>query len=70
LGGPEFDQAHDIAEQRSDDIYLGGRFRNTAFFAPGMSLSSLSSEDIFVARYTLNGDLLWVKDAQEKINDA
>lgn len=69
LGGPEFDQAREVTVRQSGDIYLGGRFRNTAFFAPGVSRTSLGGDDIFVARYTLNGDLRWVKQAGGLGND-
>lgn len=69
LGGPEFDQAREVTVRQSGDIYLGGRFRSTAFFAPGVSRTSLGGDDIFVARYTLNGDLRWVKQAGGLGND-
>ncbi len=46
-------------------MYLTGQFRGTADFEPGPGVTSLTSDtdsdDIFVARYTADGSLVWAR---------
>ena len=48
----------------SGNLYINGGFDGTPDFDPGagvVSLTSNGSEDIYVAKYNNNGDLIWVK---------
>jgi hypothetical protein len=46
----------------SGDIFVAGAFSGTVDFG-GTSLTSAGSTDVFVARYTTNGALVWAKRA-------
>jgi gliding motility-associated-like protein len=49
----------------SNAIYVSGRFSGTSLFGSGASQTSLTSvgtgDDVFIAKYDLNGTLLWVR---------
>jgi hypothetical protein len=61
------DIADNVAEVLTDDngnIYVLGRYAGTVDFSPGagnVSLTSNGIDDIFVAKYDTDGNLIWVK---------
>ena len=66
-GGPNYDESHGITMLSDDSTVVTGRFRGTAIFGEGEAnetyLESDGSNDIFVARYTPDGKLVWAKRA-------
>jgi len=66
-GGGNFEQAHGITVDAAGNSYLTGRFTDTATFGPGetneTNLISAGNEDIFVAKYDSDGQLIWAKRA-------
>ncbi|MEA3277427.1 MAG: alpha/beta fold hydrolase [Pseudomonadota bacterium] len=59
IGGASFDYGEDIASDADGNSYVTGTFRDTATFAPGVSLTSEGYSDIFVASYDPSGTLRW-----------
>ena len=59
-GAENYDIAYGIAIDRDDNIYFNGYFSGTAFFG-NIQISSLSDDDIFIAKYDTNGLPVWVK---------
>jgi len=53
----------DIALDDTGNCYVVGQFRGTAFFGSTNIASGGTSDNVFVAKYATNGDLLWVKTA-------
>lgn len=63
MGGSGFDQAWDL-EVTQDGIYVAGYFSDSVDFDPGPGeylLSSTGFQDIFLAHYSTEGQLLWAK---------
>ncbi len=52
-----------IAIDRADRIYVTGRYNGNASFGDGITLSSLGSDDIFLARYDTAGTCHWARRA-------
>lgn len=64
VGGPDTDLAPAVAAGPAGSVYLGGSFGATADFGPGTTvapLTSLGGRDLFLARYTAAGVLVWVR---------
>ncbi len=61
-GGPGDDYGHSIAVDGLGNIYVTGIFDSTANFG-GVSLTSMGGEDIFIAKYSSDGNIQWVKQA-------
>lgn len=64
MGGPSLDQGLDIAVDFDDNVYVTGYFIGTMDFDPGpgvTSLTSVSSQDIFLAKYDASGNFLWAQ---------
>src|SRR5439155_7594573 len=61
-GGPVDDYAYAVAIDTSDNVYTTGQFSGTAVFG-WTNLSSRGQADIFVAKYSPAGELLWVVQA-------
>jgi hypothetical protein len=68
--GPGFNQngmGTDLAVDGSGNTYVTGEFRTTSVFGGGeageTTLTSDGDSDIFVAKYTVDGDLIWAKRA-------
>ncbi|OJJ15937.1 hypothetical protein BKI52_37090 [marine bacterium AO1-C] len=63
MGGTDFDAANDIAVDASGNVYVVGNFRSTNVdFDPSTgNTANLTADviDIFIAKYTKNGDYLW-----------
>lgn len=58
-----FDQAYDIAADPQGNVYVAGQIEYVADFGNGILLESVGSHDIFVAKYTPAGRLVWAKRA-------
>jgi len=57
-GGPGNDLGYAIKTNANGTSYITGRFNATATF--GMNtISSYGGPDVFVAKYTVNGNCLW-----------
>lgn len=52
-----------IAIDHADRIYVTGRYNGNASFGDGITLSSLGSDDIFLARYDTAGTCHWARRA-------
>jgi uncharacterized protein (DUF2249 family) len=64
------DFAYDFAMDRNSNIYLTGLFKDTVDFDFNAGTTillpfSVTNPDAFIASYTANGDLNWVKTKQE-----
>jgi hypothetical protein len=57
-------QCQSIGVDNSGNVYITGRFVNTVDFDPGtgtVNLSSLGSNDIYIAKYNASGNYVWAK---------
>lgn len=61
--------AYDIAIDAVDRIYITGSYNGTANFGDGITLGSYVGDDIFVARYDVDGTCLWARRAGSSSND-
>lgn len=61
--------AYDIAIDAEDRIYITGSYNGTAVFSDSISLASYVGDDIFVARYDVDGNCLWARRAGSSSND-
>ena len=52
-----------IAIDADDRIYVTGSYDGNAAFGSGITLNSLGSDDIFLARYDMDGNCLWARRA-------
>ena len=63
----------DLAVDGSGNSYVIGEFRNTSVFGGGetneTTLISNGDSDVFVAKYTVDGDLVWAKRAGGTLDD-
>jgi hypothetical protein len=62
MGGSGSDEGLAITADNLGNIYVTGYFSGTANFS-GVSISSSGTHDIFIAKYTAEGVLQWVKKA-------
>jgi hypothetical protein len=63
-GGTGFDSAEGMAVDASGGVFVVGRFQNTATFAPGVTVTSNGSSDVFLAKFdAADGSLEWVRAA-------
>lgn len=72
-GGSGNDSGSRVATFADGACVVAGRFQTTAVFGPTepgqQTLVSDGSEDIFIARYEVDGDLLWAKRAGGMFQD-
>lgn len=62
IGGTGESKTSGVAVDQYDNVYVSGNFQGTLTFNPGTSpitLTSKGSYDVFVAKYTYDGQLLW-----------
>ena len=63
-GGTGFDSAEGMTVDASGGVFVIGRFQNTAEFAPGVTVTSNGSSDVFLAKFdAVDGSLEWVRAA-------
>ena len=55
--------AYGVAIDAQDHIYVTGSYDGNATFNNGVTLNSLGSDDIFLARYDTDGDCIWARRA-------
>ena len=60
-GGRESDQGLAVAIF-GDAVYVAGKFKDTAYFESGKVIS-IGNDDIYIAKYDINGNFIWVKRA-------
>jgi pimeloyl-ACP methyl ester carboxylesterase len=67
ISATNLDDALGLTVDVSGNIYVTGSFQSTITFAAGqaneLSLTSAGGQDVFVAKYDLNGSLLWATSA-------
>jgi len=61
IGGNQCENS--IALDSTGNIYITGYFEGTAYFDGVSLVSNSGSEDIFIAKYTRDGNLIWVQKA-------
>lgn len=66
-GGDGGDYAHGLCID-GNSLYVVGEYENTATFGP-FTLQGVGDNDIFIAKYDLNGNIQWVKGAGGGGND-
>lgn len=60
-GGVWGDYARAAACDKAGNVYITGEIEMTCDFGSGVKLDSHGNNDIFLAKYNTNGDLLWAK---------
>lgn len=56
-------QGFAISVDSPGNSYVTGTYSGTLTFAPGVSLTSVGGNDVFVAKYDTNGTPVWVTSA-------
>ncbi len=73
-GGFSFDSGAGIAVDTAGNSYVTGSFQGAAIFGAGEAneiiLNSVDFLDIFVAKYDVNGSLLWAKQAGDSAGES
>jgi len=61
IGGPALEQPNSMAVDNAGNVLVTGQFQSTVNFNPAGSfpLTPNGSDDVFVAKYTSNGNFLW-----------
>lgn len=67
-GGTSNDVAKKIATDANGNIYIFGEFEGTVNFG-GSVKTSVGYEDVFLCKYSKNGDLIWAKVAGGQFNE-
>src|SRR5207248_3090451 len=65
LGGAISDMGRAVAADAAGNVYVTGTFGGTVNFDPGagtFNLTSAGFDDVFVAKYTSAGALVWAGD--------
>ncbi|OGU72986.1 MAG: hypothetical protein A2V93_00715 [Ignavibacteria bacterium RBG_16_34_14] len=60
-GGFEFDRGYSVTVDDFDNIIVTGTFSGLAFFSP-FEIQTNGNTDVFVAKYSPDGSVLWVKN--------
>jgi hypothetical protein len=61
-GGTAYDEGRGIATDNVGNVYVTGLFQGTATFGTS-NLTSAGQSDVFLAKYSPTGDLLWLRKA-------
>jgi hypothetical protein len=72
IGSTSYDQGYSIAADASGNAYITGYFEGTADFDPGPSifnLTSAGSQDVFISKLDVSGNLVWAKRMGGTSND-
>ena len=72
FGNTGNDVGNGIALDASSNVYITGYFTGTADFDPSAvvaTLTSVGSEDIFMAKYDVNGNYVWAKNIGSSSSD-
>lgn len=67
-GGPKSDRGYGITNT-ADGVYVTGNFQLTCVFNENITITPKGLYDIFVAKYSLNGDFQWIRTAGGTAND-
>jgi VCBS repeat-containing protein len=70
IGGVGTDAGSDIAVDAAGNVVVSGRFSGSVDFGDGSPLASNGGSDAFVARFTTDGDLDWVRQFGGSLSDA
>lgn len=62
MGGTNFDASRGVAVDSTGNCYTTGSFQGAASFG-GTNLTAFGNSDIFVAKHSSAGELLWVRQA-------
>ncbi|MBP6620416.1 MAG: SBBP repeat-containing protein [Leadbetterella sp.] len=68
LGSNETVSSSGIAKDFSGNIYVAGNFKGTGVFG-STNVNSVGDNDVFLAKYTSEGSLLWVRTAGSSAGD-
>ncbi|MBN4052087.1 SBBP repeat-containing protein, partial [Cytophagaceae bacterium AH-315-L13] len=71
-GSSGYEIGYGIAVDQYGNVYVTGSFSNTVDFDPGSGTANLTSNgknDIFFAKYDLNGNFIWVKNIGTSASD-
>ena len=68
-GGFGLNSGQSLATDENDFIYVTGRFGGNAFENCPTPLHSYGTDDVFVAKYKPNGELIWAQQAGGKYSD-
>lgn len=60
-GGSGVDRAYAVAADAGGNIYVGGHYSSSDAEWSGVRLPLIGEYDLFLAKYSASGDLLWVK---------
>lgn len=61
-GGDMGDYAHGMTVDAAGNVYIAGEIDGDSYFGTTFVDANPGTDDIVVAKYNTNGDLLWVKD--------
>ncbi len=67
-GGSDLDEAYGVALDETGNIYMTGYFSGYANFS-GMHVKSNGDRDFFLAKYSQDGELVWIKQGSGVIDD-
>jgi hypothetical protein len=68
-GGPGGDYAHAICIDQAGNVIIAGEIENNGDFGTTHVVASSADNDMFIAKYSNNGDLIYVKLAGGATND-
>ena len=59
-----------VGTDNQDNIYVAGEFAGSSTFNDGTMLQTGDGNDVFLARYEPNGDIVWAEQAGGRFNEA
>lgn len=62
-GGSNYDGAYSVAVDASSNAYIAGYFLSPTITFGSTTLTNAGSYDLFIAKYDVNGNVLWAKRA-------